>query len=111
MGCDFVTDREGNVAVIACGRGRRRPKPCGVRVEGAPGGICGKEAPLLWDGPPPTNEEGWPLRTHCDRPICEAHARHVGHNRDLCPSCAKDYKPAPRRDPATMPKRLRREPA
>ncbi len=60
MSCDFITDREGNVAII---------------------------------------------------PICEAHARHVGHNRDLCPSCAKDYKPGPRRDPATMPKRLRREPA
>lgn len=59
--------------IIACSRGPRR-RLCSVPR-------CGQVAPLLCDGPKPGGGT-------CDAPICKAHALHVGHNRDLCPSCA-----------------------
>ena len=92
MPCDTIPLGDGAFAIV-CTRGPRRRK-CSVAG-------CGADAPFLCDGP----GEG---RSTCDAPICKPHALHVGRGRDLCPRCAANRRPEPRRDPATMPKRIRR---
>ncbi len=73
MPCDPVRTPGGGIAIV-CSRGRR--KPCVV---------CGAPSPLLCDGPAPAGSK----RKTCDAALCRAHAKHVGPNRDLCPSCAE----------------------
>lgn len=64
-------------------RGTRMPDPCAARVL-----IEGKEvacmAPsgYLCDGADNRNRSGT-----CDVPLCEAHARQIGPNKHLCPTC------------------------
>lgn len=64
-------------------RGTRLPDPCSARLL-----IEGKDAPCLamsaylCDGLDARN------RSHtCDAPLCEAHARQIGPNKHLCPTC------------------------
>lgn len=71
MPCEKLPDGRGGV-VIACSRERRRR--CAT---------CGAPAPLLCDGPPAPDSR----RKTCDAPICKAHAKHIGPDRDLCPKC------------------------
>lgn len=96
--CEFFQGGSGNVTVIVCSA-RGRQKTCEVYWND--GRRCGKPAGGQCDGPKPGGKT-------CDRHICKEHALHVGKNRDLCPNCAAKREPEPRRDPATMPKRLRR---
>lgn len=63
--------------VIALPGGGRAIVRTARRRCSAPG--CAAEGTLLCD---------WPLRfgKTCDAPVCRAHARHVGPDRDLCPA-------------------------
>ena len=51
---------------------------------------CGRRATLLCDG---RVRRGLCGNVPCDVPLCERCATHVGPDRDLCPSCAKEVTP------------------
>lgn len=73
-------------------KGTRLPAPCCVRFSWP---ISGKEqgcmAPsaYLCDGANSANRSGT-----CDAPLCEVHAREVGKNRHLCPTCLQSHRDA-----------------
>ena len=98
--CVPFRSKDGLVTGFMCGP-RPRRKPC--QVFWKDGRVCERPGDFQCDGQKPDGKT-------CDRHVCKEHALHVGHNRDLCPSCARENKPEPARDPATMPKRLKRQP-
>ena len=64
-------------------RGTRLPAPCAAHIL-----LNGQDVPCLamsaylCDGLDASN------RSHtCDAPLCEAHARQIGPNKHLCPTC------------------------
>ncbi len=64
-------------------KGTRLPDPCAARVliEGKQA-QCMAPSAYLCDGKDNTHRSGT-----CDAPLCEAHARQIGPNRHLCPTC------------------------
>lgn len=64
-------------------RGTRLPDPCAARVLiGGKEVLCAAMSAYLCDGLDARN------RSHtCDVPLCEAHARQIGPNKHLCPTC------------------------
>lgn len=64
-------------------RGTSLPDPCAARIL-----INGQDDPChamsayLCDGADNSHRSGT-----CDAPLCEAHARQIGPNRHLCPTC------------------------
>lgn len=71
-------------------RGSKLPAPCGARIQiAAREQVCMAPSAFLCDGPDTTNRSGT-----CDRALCEAHARQVGPNCHLCPSCHLNHRDA-----------------
>lgn len=77
MPCHPIKTESGIVAIVCTIRPRQR------RCR-----WCKADAPLLCDGPHPSG------RGTCDAPMCSAHAQHIGPDRDLCPTCAKQHRQA-----------------
>ncbi len=70
--------------------GRNLPALCGARVLIAGHEqICMVASDFLCDGPDTTGQ-----RKTCDAPLCEAHARQIGSNQHLCPSCFLKHRDA-----------------
>ena len=77
MPCRTI-DLGNGASAIACSRGQR------AKLCVAP--ACGRPSTVLCDFPLVGGRAG----ATCDRPICRAHAKHVGPDRDYCPSHAKE---------------------
>lgn len=64
-------------------KGTRLPAPCKARtLENGKEQVCMAISVYLCDGPKEANHSGT-----CDDPLCERHARQIGRNRHLCPTC------------------------
>ena len=73
-------------------KGTRLPAPCCVRFFWPTSGKeqdCMAPSAFLCDGPSEANRSGT-----CDAPLCEVHAREVGKNRHLCPTCLQSHRDA-----------------
>jgi hypothetical protein len=79
MPCDHVN--LGGSGVIVCSRGRK-PKRCGW---------CAAEGTLLCDWKVGRRKGSGEPRT-CDKPICQAHAQEVAHDKHLCPEHQEAYR-------------------
>ena len=70
-------------------RGTKLPAPCAafILIDGQDA-LCLAPSAFLCDGPPPAaRARDYHDSGTCDRALCEAHAREIGRNRHLCPSC------------------------
>jgi len=76
-------DTEPSVAIICCGRGSGRAKPCE---------FCGAKTKdgRLCDGEPVKRGKS------CDAFMCRNCATNIGRNVDLCPRCVKRQRPEAR---------------
>ncbi len=79
MGCEPMTDKDGQVVGFRCGRGRRTPPLCRY---------CNRQSTKLCDGPgtnpsAPMDDLRPGVRT-CDVPLCDQHAHPGGTNVDYC---------------------------
>lgn len=74
MGCEIKRDAHGQMTAIVCKRG---PAPTLCL-------FCAKAGQRT----PSTKLCDFPIRgpVTCDAPMCAAHAKNVGPNRDLCPN-------------------------
>lgn len=76
-------------------KGSRLPAPCSVRISWPSTGkeqVCMAPSAYLCDGPPPPHRQGDHQDTGtCDAPLCEVHAREIGKNRHLCPTCLQSH--------------------
>lgn len=75
-------------------KGTRLPAPCCVRFHWPSNGNeqdCMAPSAFLCDGTNNANRSGT-----CDAPLCEVHARQIGPNRHLCPTCLLSHGDAER---------------
>lgn len=73
-------------------KGTRLPAPCCVRLYWPTTGKeqdCMAPSAYLCDGPNNANRSGT-----CDAPLCVIHARQIGPNRHLCPTCLLTHRDA-----------------
>lgn len=73
-------------------KGTRLPAPCCVRICWPLKGKeqdCMAPSAYLCDGDNNANRSGT-----CDAPLCEVHAREIGKNRHLCPTCLQSHRDA-----------------
>lgn len=73
-------------------KGTRLPAPCCVRFSWPNSGkeqICMAPSAYLCDGANNASRSGT-----CDAPLCEIHARQIGPNRHLCPTCHLSHRDA-----------------
>ncbi len=75
MACEIITNKDGQVQMIICGRSHRRAPDCH---------FCHLTSTKLCDHPVVGSKSG----KTCDLPICDRHATSVGPDRDFCPNHA-----------------------